>query len=93
MEVKKPQLMPPSIKFVGVDVHSSGANTPAPSKDIILLLNWKIPLTLRHILGFIGFTMFYLRWCPWFEIKIGPLQYQTIVDYMLNHQFSLKESA
>jgi hypothetical protein len=62
-KLKKSQWMPPSIEFVGVDVHSKGGNTPAQSKDIILS-NWKVPSTPRHVLGFIGFAIFYLRWCP-----------------------------
>jgi hypothetical protein len=41
-------------------------------------------------LGFVGFAIFYLRWCPWFELKIRPLR-QTIADYTLNHQFSPAE--
>jgi hypothetical protein len=88
-KLKKSQWMPPSIEFVGVDVYSKGDNTPAQSKDIILS-NWKVPSTPRHVLGFVGFAIFYLRWCPWFELKIRPLC-QTIADYTLDHQFSPEE--
>jgi hypothetical protein len=84
-KLKKAQWMPPSIEFVGVDVYSDGGNTPAQSKDSILS-NWKIPSTPRHVLGFIGFAIFYLRWCPWFELKIKPLR-NIISEYTLDHTF------
>jgi hypothetical protein len=84
-KLKKAQWMPPSIEFVGVDVYSDGGNTPAQSKDSILS-NWKIPSTPRHVLGFIGFAIFYLRWCPWFELRIKPLR-NTISEYTLDHIF------
>jgi hypothetical protein len=89
-KLKKSQWMPPSIEFVGVDVYSKGGNTPAQPKDMIILSNWKVPSTPRHVLGFVGFAIFYLRWCSWFELKIRPLR-QTIADYTLDHQFSPEE--
>jgi hypothetical protein len=68
-KLKKSQWSPSAVEFVGVDVFAKGGNTPAKSKDI-LLVNWQVPSTPRQILGFIGFAIFYLRWCPWFELKI-----------------------
>jgi hypothetical protein len=81
--------MLPSVEDVGVDVHWKGGNTPAQSKDIILS-NWKVPSIPRHVLGFVEFAIFYLQWCPWFELKVRPLR-QTRTDYTLDHKFSLEE--
>jgi hypothetical protein len=85
-KLKKSRWLPTSVEFVGVDIHASGGNTPAKSKDI-LLHNWKIPSTPREVLGFIGFAIFYLRWCPWFELKIKP-QRAIISDHPLDHKLS-----
>jgi hypothetical protein len=69
-KLKKAQWFPMTIEFVGVDMRKDGGNTPAKSKDPILT-NWKIPTTPREIMAFIGFAaIFYLRRCPWFELKI-----------------------
>jgi hypothetical protein len=41
-------------------------------------------------MGFIGFAIFYLRWCPWFEMKIKPMR-ESISDLTLDHQFTTSE--
>jgi hypothetical protein len=84
-KLKKSQWFPSKIEFVGVDIHRKGGNSPAQSKDI-LLTNWKVPSTPRHVMGFIGFAIFYLRWCPWFEMKIKPMR-EAIADHTLDHTF------
>ena len=57
---------------MGVDVSKEG-NSPASSKFDMLKI-WKEPTTARTVIGFIGFTMFYMRWIPYFELKITPLR-------------------
>jgi hypothetical protein len=64
-------------------------NLQAQSKDIILL-NWNVPTTPRQVMGFIGFAIFYLRWCPWFEMKIKPMQ-DSISEQTINHVFNSSE--
>jgi hypothetical protein len=51
----------------------------------VLLHNWKIPQTARAYLSFIGFAIFYLRWMPWFELKIAPIR-KIIKDYQLDEK-------
>jgi hypothetical protein len=78
-----------TIEFVGVDMRKDGGNTPAKSKDPIST-NWKISTTPREIMAFIGFTIFYLRWCPWFELKIRPLQL-VMQGKTIYHKFTQEE--
>jgi hypothetical protein len=51
----------------------SGGNIPARSKHV-LLHNWKAPNRARASLSFVGFAIFYLKWMPWFELKIAPIR-------------------
>ena len=88
-KLKKAQWLPSKVEFVGVDLHRDGGNTPAESKDIILE-NWKIPSTPREAMGFIGFAIFYLRWCPWFEQTISPIR-EAMSDFTLDHTFSAEQ--
>jgi hypothetical protein len=88
-KLKKSRWLPSKIEFVGVDIHKEGGNSPAQSKDIILT-NWKVPTTPRHVMGFIGFAIFYLRWCPWFEMKIKPMR-ESISDHTIDHVFTASE--
>jgi hypothetical protein len=41
-------------------------------------------------MGFIGFAIFYLRWCPWFEMKIKPMR-DSISEHTLDHVFNSSE--
>jgi hypothetical protein len=88
-KLKKPHWIPSKVEFVGVNIHKERGNTPAESKDIILT-NWNVPWTPRHVMGFIGFAKFYLRWCPWFEMKIKPMR-ESISDHTLDHIFTASE--
>jgi hypothetical protein len=56
------------------------------------MVNWNIPTTPRrqHSMGFIGFAIFYLRWCPWFEIKIKTMR-DSISDHTLDRQLTTSE--
>jgi hypothetical protein len=85
-KLKKAQWLPSKVEFVGVDIHKSGGNSPAESKDVILK-NWVVPTSPRHVMAFIGFAIFYLRWCPWFEMKIKPMR-ETISDHTIDHVFT-----
>jgi hypothetical protein len=85
-KLKKSRWLPTSVEFVGVNIHANGGNTPAESKDI-LLYNWKALSTPREVLGIIGFAIFYLGWCPWFELKIKPLR-AIISEHPLDYKFS-----
>ena len=71
-KLKKCRWFPQELEFVGVDVSKYG-NSPAKSK-FELLKRWKQPTTARAVMGFIGFTMFYMRWIAYFELKITPLR-------------------
>jgi hypothetical protein len=62
----------------------SGGNVPARSKHV-LLHNWKAPQTARAYLSLIGFAIFYLKWMPWFELKIAPIR-KIIKDYGLDEK-------
>ena len=88
-KLKKAQWFPQSIEFVGVDLHQTGGNSPAKSKEPTLKA-WKQPETPRDILAFIGFAIFYLKWLPWFEIKAQPLR-KIISSYPLDHQLTESE--
>jgi hypothetical protein len=88
-KLKKAPWLPSKVEFVGVNLHTNGGNTPAASKDI-LLENWTIPSTPHEAMGFIGFAIFYLRWCPWFEQTISPIR-AAIADHTLDHKFSLEQ--
>jgi hypothetical protein len=85
-KLKKSRWLSTSVKFVGVNIHANGGNAPAESKDI-LLYNWKAPSTPCEVLGIIGFAIFYLGWCPWFELKIKPLC-AIISEHPLDYKFS-----
>jgi hypothetical protein len=78
-----------TIEFVGVDMRKDGGNTPAKSKDPILT-DWKVPTTPREVMAFIGFAIFYLRWCPWFELKIRPLRF-AMQGKPIDHKFTKEE--
>jgi hypothetical protein len=67
-------------------IHTSSGNTPAQSKDVILHKIGRFRLLSREALGFIGFAIFYLRWFPWIELKIKPLD-AIIGDNALDHNF------
>jgi hypothetical protein len=82
-KLKKAQWFPKSIEFVEVDLHKKGGNSPARSKDSTLR-TWNLPKIPRGILAFIGFAIFYLKWVPWFEIKVQPLR-EFVSSYPLNH--------
>jgi hypothetical protein len=88
-KLKKARWLLSKVEFVGVDIHSGGGNLRAESKDI-LLTNWKIPSTPRDVMAFIGFAIFYLRWIPWFEMKIKPLR-DFISEHTIDQQFTKSE--
>eukprot|EP00957_Ditylum_brightwellii_P109090 8322012-Ditylum_brightwellii.AAC.1 len=54
------------------------------------LQTWKDPVTPRDILLFIGFAIFYMRWIPFFEIKVTPLRY-LVREFPLDHKFNETE--
>ena len=60
------------VEFVGVDISTSG-NMPARSKHD-LLRKWPKPKDIRDVASFIAFGMFYMRWIPWFEMRVKPLR-------------------
>jgi hypothetical protein len=72
-KLAKSRWFPEKVEFVGVDVSKKG-NSPASSKDE-RLRTWKLPQNPRDIMSFIGFAIFYVRWIPYFEIKIQPLRH------------------
>jgi hypothetical protein len=80
----KAQWFPELVEFVGVDKKRNGGNVPARSKHV-LLHNWKAPQTARAYRSFIGFAIFYLKWMPWFKIKIAPIR-KIIKDYGLDEE-------
>jgi hypothetical protein len=80
----KAQWFPDSVEFVGVDMKGSGGNVPARSKHV-LLHNWKAPSTARAYLSFVRSAIFYLKWMPWFELKVAPIQ-KIIKDYGLDER-------
>lgn len=88
-KLKKAQWLPSKVEFAGVDIHKNGGNSPTDSKDVILN-NWVIPTSPRHVMAFIGFAIFYLRWCPWFEMKIKPMR-DSISDHTIDHVFTKSE--
>jgi hypothetical protein len=53
---------------------SRTGNSPASSKNG-LLCTWKTPDNPRDIMACIGFAIFYVRWIPFFELKIQPLRH------------------
>ena len=55
-----------------------------------MLERWKEPTTARKVMGFIGFTMFYMRWIPSYEVKITPLR-ELIRGRELDIQFNKHE--
>eukprot|EP00957_Ditylum_brightwellii_P045733 3469654-Ditylum_brightwellii.AAC.1 len=67
-----------------VDVNVEG-NRPAQMK-MGRLKTWKEPVTPQDILFFIGFAIFYMRWIPFFEIKLMPLQ-DLAKEFPLDHRF------
>jgi hypothetical protein len=72
-KLKKSRWLPSKVEFVGVDIHRKGGNSLAQSKDIILT-NWNVPTTPRHVMGLIGFAIFYLRWFPWtYPLHVRPI--------------------
>jgi hypothetical protein len=71
-KLTKSRWFPDKVEFVGVDVSKQG-NMPASSKNE-RLRTWKLPANPRDIMSFIGFAIFYVRWIPYFEIKIQPLR-------------------
>jgi hypothetical protein len=71
-KLQKSRWFPETVEFVGVDVSKQG-NSPASSKNE-RLQTWKNPDNPRDIMAFIGFAIFYVRWIPFFEIKIQPLR-------------------
>ena len=76
------------VEFVGVDVSNKG-NLPAKEK-VKMLQTWNHPKSPREIMSFIGFAIFYLRWVPYFEIKISPLR-ALIKEYKIDHKFKDNE--
>jgi hypothetical protein len=71
-KLAKSRWFPDTVEFVGVDVSKKG-NAPASSKNECLR-NWKNPDNPRDIMVFIGFAIFYVRWIPFFELKVQPLR-------------------
>jgi hypothetical protein len=71
-KLAKSRWFPDTVEFVGVDVSKKG-NAPASSKNKCLR-NWKNPDNPRDIMAFIGFAIFYVRWIPFFELKVQPLR-------------------
>jgi hypothetical protein len=72
-KLQKCRWFPETVKFVGVDV-SRKDNSPASSKNE-QLCTWKTPDNPRDIMAFIGFSIFYVCWIPFFELKIQPLRH------------------
>jgi hypothetical protein len=62
-------------KFVGIDV-CCDRNRPAMSKHQ-LLEHWPQPETVRDVAKIIGFTQFYSKFIPQFELWIAPLRNLT----------------
>ena len=46
---------------------------PAKSKHVLLNI-WTKPVEIRDVASFITFEMFYMKWIPFFEIKVLPLR-------------------
>jgi hypothetical protein len=88
-KLQKCQWFPESVEFVGVDINKSGGNSPARSKHVTIR-NWKMPQTPRDILSFVSFAIFYLKWVPWFELKVQPLR-AIISSWPLDHLLNEEE--
>ncbi len=67
----KSHIFPKQFEFVGIDVCSDG-NLPAMSKHQ-LLEHWPQPEIIRDVAKVVGFTQFYSKFIPQFELRISPL--------------------
>jgi hypothetical protein len=85
LKLSKASFLPDVVEFVGVDVSVTG-NMPATSKQVTLQ-NWSKPSTVRDIASFIGFTLFYSRWIPYFELRISGLR-DLVRKYPMDHPVS-----
>jgi hypothetical protein len=85
LKLKKCRWFPQKLEYVGVDLSLQG-NQPASSK-FGLLKTWKTPATPRAIMSFIGFAIFYVKWIPYFELKVKPLR-ELISQHPLDYTFS-----
>ena len=74
-KLKKCSFFPDRVEFVGHDRRPIG-NSPAKSKTP-LLKNWPKPTIVRDILRFIGFTLFYHKYMPFYEFCIVNLRKMT----------------
>ena len=88
-KLQKCQWFLESIEFVGVDINKGGGNSPAKSKHVTIR-NWPLPKTPRDILSFVSFAIFYLKWIPWFELKVQPLR-AIISAWPLDHALNEEE--
>ena len=79
ISLPKSFFFPERMEFVGVDVATRG-NHPAMSKHE-LLQTWPKPQIIRDIASFIAFGLFYSRWIPFYEQKIGPFREICKLDY------------
>ena len=75
----KTHFMPERVEFVGVDVGVQG-NFPAKSKHV-LLQSWPKPTTIRDVASFVAFGLFYSKWIPYYEVKVGPLRTLCLEHY------------
>ena len=87
-KLKKCQWFPKAVEYVGVDISTKG-NSPAASKSK-MLIEWPYPKSPRAIMSFIGFAIFYMKWIPYFELRILPLR-NLIKKYHLDHKFKKGE--
>ena len=68
----KSSFFPTRITFVGVDV-GKYHNFPDKNKHE-LLKTWPAPVDVQAVASFIAFGLFYMKWIPYYEVKIIPLR-------------------
>ena len=67
----KSPFFPTQITFVGVDIRKYYSYPE--KKKYELLKTWPVPANVRAVAVFIAFRMFYMKWIPYYEVKITLL--------------------